>query len=270
VPVRLRYLGYDLAMPEGQFVIGRAPGCRLCLSDPIVSRRHAMITVTRGHATIEDLGSQNGVIVNGERIQGPRQLAEGDRIVIGGQELTYHLAVPGTPPPNEPPRPEDAEEERALHEITTVGQSVIGVERQIEAFEKVGVVAQKALTLGRVDEAERVLTRPLSEVLSTARCGLDVPKALVESAARQATRLGAATRNGYWVDYVFDLYTIRGEALPGDVIKALGELAPLVSAVDTTTIRVYLAVRKKVVAKDPSATAMHTRIEELARLFGVG
>src|SRR5262245_44116926 len=95
MPVRLRYLAHDLEVPVGQFVVGRSAECQLSLDDPLVSRRHALLTVTGDGVSIEDLGSRNGVLVNGAKIEGQRDIADGDRITIGGQTMTLHAS--GTP-----------------------------------------------------------------------------------------------------------------------------------------------------------------------------
>lgn len=85
---RLRYLHHDLELTEGEFAVGRNASCQLSLDDPLVSRRHALLVVTVNAVTVEDLQSRNGVLVNGERIQGRVVLASGDRILIGAQEMT--------------------------------------------------------------------------------------------------------------------------------------------------------------------------------------
>jgi len=64
----LRYNHHDIDLPEGEFVIGRAANCQLSLDDPLVSRNHATLKVTVDTVTFEDIGSRNGVRVNGERI----------------------------------------------------------------------------------------------------------------------------------------------------------------------------------------------------------
>ena len=65
---RLRYMNHDLELNEGEFVVGRNASCQLSLDDPLVSRRHATFIVHADAVTVEDLGSRNGVSVNGERI----------------------------------------------------------------------------------------------------------------------------------------------------------------------------------------------------------
>ena len=85
----LRYKQHDIELSEGKFVIGRAASCQLSLDDPLVSRHHAQLTVEAELITVEDLGSRNGVKVNGELISGRYAVQDKDQIVIGGQELKY-------------------------------------------------------------------------------------------------------------------------------------------------------------------------------------
>ncbi len=79
-------------IPPG-LVVGRGSDADLRVNDPGVSRRHAMITVTGSeedpHVTIEDLGSTNGIIVNGSRVQST-ELVEGSRIEIGNTRMLVH------------------------------------------------------------------------------------------------------------------------------------------------------------------------------------
>jgi hypothetical protein len=70
--------------------IGRSRDCDIVLSDPNVSRRHAEIRADgRGGWTVHDLGSTNGVKVNGQRANGPAQLQPGDRIALGTADLRF-------------------------------------------------------------------------------------------------------------------------------------------------------------------------------------
>ncbi|WP_394821045.1 FHA domain-containing protein [Pendulispora albinea] len=89
---RLRYLQHDLELMEGEFAVGRNASCQLSLDDPLVSRRHALLRISPHAVSIEDLQSRNGVLLNGQRIEGIVTVAPGDRILIGSQEMTL-LAV---------------------------------------------------------------------------------------------------------------------------------------------------------------------------------
>jgi pSer/pThr/pTyr-binding forkhead associated (FHA) protein len=72
---------------HGPVVIGRAAGADIVVNGTYVSGRHARITAVGDDLTVEDLGSTNGTLVNGQRIAEPTLLAEGDLITIGDVTL---------------------------------------------------------------------------------------------------------------------------------------------------------------------------------------
>src|SRR5262249_6302120 len=90
--IRLIIAGAEIALGIGDHVLGRASECAVCVDDPLASRRHAAITVSEENVTIRDLGSRNGVLVNGDDIDHDRSLQEGDLITLGSQALTV-LAI---------------------------------------------------------------------------------------------------------------------------------------------------------------------------------
>jgi hypothetical protein len=79
-------------IPPGGAVVGRSRDCDVVLADANVSRRHAEVRpAAAGTWTIADLGSTNGVLVNGHRIEGAAQLQTGDRIALGTAEIGFEL-----------------------------------------------------------------------------------------------------------------------------------------------------------------------------------
>ena len=77
--------------PGSQMDIGRSRNCEVFLDDQNISRRHARFVVQGGGETIlEDLGSTNGTLVNGKRVDSVR-LSDGDRICAGNVILRYSL-----------------------------------------------------------------------------------------------------------------------------------------------------------------------------------
>lgn len=90
MPVTVRELhpqpGRELSCADGA-VIGRGAECEVHLDDPLVSRRHARVSCSAIGAGIEDLGSSNGLYVNGERASGITPLHPGDVIKVGGTLL---------------------------------------------------------------------------------------------------------------------------------------------------------------------------------------
>src|ERR687890_125594 len=76
--------GRRLVIAPGGAVVGRSRECDVVLGDSNVSRRHAEIRPgAGGQWTVSDLGSTNGVQVNGRRITGATPLKAGDRLVFG-------------------------------------------------------------------------------------------------------------------------------------------------------------------------------------------
>ena len=74
----------------GDTTVGRLAECDVTIDDPSVSRRHARIFQDGGTWTITDLGSTNGVKVNGERVV-TADLHDGDRIELGNARLAFSL-----------------------------------------------------------------------------------------------------------------------------------------------------------------------------------
>lgn len=72
--------------------LGRLPECDVTLDDPSVSRRHAKIWRNGESWTIEDLGSTNGVKVNGSQV-GRSDLADGDRLHLGTVQLLFSVGA---------------------------------------------------------------------------------------------------------------------------------------------------------------------------------
>jgi len=70
------------------FVIGRSRECDLVLDDPNVSRRHAELRRAEGGWAVHDLGSTNGIKVNGHRSREAR-LSPGDEITLGVSRLKF-------------------------------------------------------------------------------------------------------------------------------------------------------------------------------------
>jgi DNA-binding winged helix-turn-helix (wHTH) protein len=86
----------SVALSEGSHVIGRDPAAAVWIDSPVVSRRHAAVTLADGCLGIEDLGSRNGTFVNGVQVTARVPLAHGDKIDIGPASLTVYIATSQT------------------------------------------------------------------------------------------------------------------------------------------------------------------------------
>src|SRR5688572_28351330 len=88
---RLRAAGRTELLGSGGAVLGRSRDADVTIDDPNVSRRHAEVRPSGGSWIVRDLGSTNGVKVNGRRIQGPQSLRTGDTIELGTARVTFEL-----------------------------------------------------------------------------------------------------------------------------------------------------------------------------------
>ena len=79
--------------------VGRGRRAALQLADPSASRIHLRLQVDEAGTSVEDLGSRNGLRVNGERARGRRRLRSRDEIEVGETLLRYvdPLEPPGAP-----------------------------------------------------------------------------------------------------------------------------------------------------------------------------
>ena len=84
--------GKRMVVPASGAVLGRSRDCDIVLADPNVSRRHAEL-VPDGHGgwQVRDLGSTNGVKVNGRKIDRPAALESGDRLALGTADVRFVL-----------------------------------------------------------------------------------------------------------------------------------------------------------------------------------
>jgi hypothetical protein len=240
----LRYDDHDIDLPPGEFVIGRAANCQLSLDDPLVSRNHATLTVTADAVLLADLGSRNGVRVNNERIEGKRTLAHGDQISIGSQDMVLMSR-------------------RELAADTLIQAPT----QRVATFGLLGILADKALAMGRGDEAEKLLFEQLDQLLVDAQRGVNVVPETVERASDYALKLSTATGNGRWVDYIFRIHAAVGRPCPGPVVDELYTVLRKVKAVNLTVLRDYLeGLRDLSAGLGPADRFLLSRLEGLERL----
>jgi pSer/pThr/pTyr-binding forkhead associated (FHA) protein len=279
---------HDIELHDGEFAIGRSASCQLSLDDPLVSRRHATFKIFRGKIEIEDLGSRNGILLNGQRIESGATVTvrPGDKILIGSQELTV-IEVPDDQRALRMTALRDRDEEarqtqsggplldlgggREEHHVTKVSTWAVEPEqsfvKRIDGFRVLGSVAEKALAMGRADEAERVLATSLADVLEASRSGKAVPLPLAEQATRFAAKLASATGKGTWVDYAIEVYATLQRPAPAIVIDELYGAFRKVTAVDVGKVKAYVeALRGQLATFGPADRFLFQRIEGLERL----
>jgi pSer/pThr/pTyr-binding forkhead associated (FHA) protein len=80
--------GPDIALDRAVVVVGRHPNCDTRLDSLRVSRHHCCMTQEDGQVIVRDLGSANGIRINGQRVEAGR-LRPGDELSIA--HIRYRL-----------------------------------------------------------------------------------------------------------------------------------------------------------------------------------
>ena len=75
--------GKRLYFPPGEYIIGRGPECYVRPNSDLVSRQHCLIRVADHQASIADLGSRNGTLLNGANLAAETRLKHGDEVQVG-------------------------------------------------------------------------------------------------------------------------------------------------------------------------------------------
>lgn len=139
-------------------ILGRASECDVVLPDSLVSRKHARVWLEGGQLKVEDLGSRNGISVNGERVARLR-VDEGDQLTVGSH--TFQIAK--------------ASRQKSLSDTG----SLIAYDRASELFNKMvrdpnsnqlPILYRAAQLLGTVFDLDDLLKRLLDLIFEALPC----------------------------------------------------------------------------------------------------
>ncbi|GHO88749.1 hypothetical protein KSZ_67550 [Dictyobacter formicarum] len=86
------FQGQRLALKRVVAALGREEDCDIWLDDEMASRHHAELAWHEGQAYLTDCGSLNGILLNGQQVQGSVPLSSQDLIEIGRQQFSFILA----------------------------------------------------------------------------------------------------------------------------------------------------------------------------------
>jgi len=85
----------SVPLSEGRTVIGRDPDAEVFIDDEAVSWNHLEIETRGGVLIATDLDSRNGTALNGEPLDRPRRLRNGDALMVGTHRLEISDPAPG-------------------------------------------------------------------------------------------------------------------------------------------------------------------------------
>jgi hypothetical protein len=236
---RLRFLLQEFDLTGSEVVIGRSSECQITIEDPLISRKHARLVIDENHARVSDLGSRNGVRVNGRLVKGEQTLADGDRIRLGTQELLFTIVgraeraprptgymklchACGTPYPEGAPSCPHCGAPALADEDTMSG--AVAEPKRGWTFQLLGEVIERALASGRAVEAERLMRKAAKEIDERLATGERLDGAHTSMIAAFAIRLAKLVGGSEWIAWAIALHRRQSIMLSDEVIDRLDEL----------------------------------------------
>jgi hypothetical protein len=235
---RLRFHLQEVDLIGDEVIVGRGSLGHVTIDDPMLSRRHLRIDLSGPEPVLEDLDSRNGTQLNGRPLVGRATLQDGDRIRIGTQELVFlvpnavkkdHRTTCGltfcvgcaVPYPSTSPQCPHCGAIPTEHGMTT---SVRDVAASGWTFHLLSQVVDRAIDQGRLADAERMMSRGVSELEDQLEEGVDVDPSRILGVAASAARLGCALRSARWLEIGARLYGRAGQAPSHEVLALVDEL----------------------------------------------
>ncbi len=288
---RLRFLLQEFDLPRGITIIGRSLDCHLTIEDHLVSRQHARIVIDDDGAYVEDMGSRNGVRVDGQIIKGATRLTDGVRLRIGTQDFLFcnvevagkaHSKTTGVlrlcancrmPYPREVPSCPNCEATEQTDEdtLTGVGPSEGAHSTRAWSAQLLVEALDRALALARLQDAERIPGRGRAPGDAVGAPGGPGARAARAARARRAAATTLATEDATWGLWVLDVYRRTAMVPPAEVVERLAEVAArhrsLVLGAITSLLE-HLGAR----GGKPSQRSMEalTRLEQVRGLLAEG
>ncbi len=222
-----------------EVIIGRGSMCNLTIDDPMLSRRNTRIDFSGDQPVLEDLGSRNGTQLNGRPVEGRAVLKDADRIRIGTQELVF--LIPDAKKTNHRttcglticvacaiPYPSSSAQCPHCGAVPTEdGARSSGRDGAPSGwtFHLLSQVVDRAIEQGRLADAERMMSRGVSELEDQLRDGVEVERTRVVRVADCAARLGCSLRSARWLDVGARLYA-RARRAPSPEVLAMVDALP--------------------------------------------
>ena len=262
----LRQGSVEHRLSKGSILLGRGSGVDIVLVGPLISRRHAELRQTDDGLMVIDLGSRNGVFVNGHQVSSPTCVSDGDSLSLGDDTFVLIELQDAAK------RRATWTKMRAVRESSPVLAGTNAVDevsvatRRGDALSMLGVVVGEALALGRGQEAEHLIGSHLVAALSDASLGRGVAPEVARSAANYAVKLATVTGKATWLDFTFRLYFTLGDTIPLPIVDEMYTVLLRVRGIDRELLRGYVDLLRS--REDLSAPERFVlqRLEGLERL----
>jgi pSer/pThr/pTyr-binding forkhead associated (FHA) protein len=150
MPVQLLALtdGPSILLDKPILLLGRHPECDIQLNSRKVSRRHCCVAQLNDFLVVRDLGSTNGIRINGERVLEGR-LKGGDELTIGNFKYQVCWDMPGEPLSAPPEKKGEIPFSRSIDELLESTEEPLAID---------GESASQAIKARRARQTRRAAT----------------------------------------------------------------------------------------------------------------
>lgn len=292
---KIVYQNTSIEAPDGAFLVGRSPECQLVIDDPVISREHFAILYKDERLFVEDKGSRNGVNVNGKRISGTYELRNGDEISVGKHSVrivAYRRAPAAertvglrrcmqcgewmsnidlscskcgwqTDGGGEPTGTQPVQKSTLDPNLLTVNEETAGLQ---PAFTMAGL-ATKAIVVGKLDDAERLLASALRIVESRIKTDGKISDTEFNMIVKAIFEMARASKSHAQISNLFRIHRLCGQLMSRDLVE---ELYDLVRAVDYHVCPEMKRYLKFLLARgdqlNPGETFVFRRLQGLAKI----
>lgn len=213
----LRVAERNYFIHDGQeWTVGRSPDCAIVLDDLLVSRRHAVFNLNPDGVSVRDLGSRNGILVNGSRALGETKLKHGDRVTVGSQDIQ----LKDQSRDQMKTWPNGAVDDLASPRADAATQSVSSV------YQLLIQVCETAFSSRRMSDAQVAVTYLIGAIEENCQNRTPPDATILSKAADYILRLAISTLDSVWVDRLLDLYVTAQTMPDDDAIQSIGSLLP--------------------------------------------
>lgn len=213
--------------------VGRDPACEICLESAALSRMHAWFWLERGEVWIEDLGSRNGVFLNGQQITGRTLLNIGDDVLVGDRTLTLissELERSDTQP-------------TVIPSVTEIASATRNTEQSRTVYEVFMEAARIALGERRVAQAAKAVDQVLSSLESPDSARALDPRTL-DTMTPVIVDLAIASQNALWAERLIGLRRVAERPLDPLAAAELARAIASLPSVDDRPRKGYVAWRE--------------------------
>jgi hypothetical protein len=275
---RLRLLLQEFDLPRGTTLIGRSYDCHVTIEDPLVSRQHARIEVDGDVVTVFDLGSRNGVKVNGAGIRGSQVLRHGDRVRIGTQELVFTRVEARPPEPSRTtgflqhchvcrmPYPREAGACPSCGAVVSEEETKLDVKSESAwTFELQVQVLERALAMTRLEDASRILRRAKEQLEESLARNETIDAKQLSLLVVAALRTSFLSRDPAWALWSAEIYHRVSFVPTAEVLGWFQQLYGRFEELEGPIRALIEHHRQRALMLTPDETSVLTRLESLTQ-----